>query len=69
MDRLGQTVRGTQTVQDVRRTVHLEGDHTVVHGRETGGNRLVRPWVRGDDMSSDDDIGVWRLMELSFDVA
>jgi hypothetical protein len=41
----------------------------VVHGGETGGNRLVIPWVRGNDRISDDDIGAWRLMELLFSVA
>jgi hypothetical protein len=34
----------------------------VVHGGETGGSRLVRLLVRGDDRISDDDIGSWRLM-------
>jgi hypothetical protein len=47
----------------------LEGEHTVVHGGETGGNRLVIPWVRGNDRISNDDIGAWRLMELLFSVA
>jgi hypothetical protein len=47
----------------------LHGEHTVVHGGETSGNRLVRPRVRGDDRISDDDIGAWRLMELLFFVA
>jgi hypothetical protein len=41
----------------------------VVHGRETGGNRLVRPLVRGNNRISDDGIGAWRLMELLFSVA
>jgi hypothetical protein len=38
----------------------------VVHDGETGGNRPVRPRVRGNDRISDDDIGAWRLMELLF---
>jgi hypothetical protein len=41
----------------------------VVHGGETGGNRLVIPWVRGNDRIGNDDIGAWRLMELLFSVA
>jgi hypothetical protein len=39
----------------------LEGEHTVVHRGETGGDRLVRPWVRGDDRFVDNDIAAWRL--------
>jgi hypothetical protein len=40
----------------------------MVHGGETGDNRLVIPWVRGNDKISDDDIGEWRLMRLLFSV-
>jgi hypothetical protein len=48
----------------------LEGEHTVVHGGEIGGDRLVRPWIRGNDRISKDDI--YRSVaadELSFSVA
>jgi hypothetical protein len=37
MDRLGRTVRGAHANSS------LAGEHTVVHGGETGGNKLVIP--------------------------
>jgi hypothetical protein len=40
----------------------------VVHGGETGGNRLVITWLRGNGRIRDDDIGAWRLMGLLFSV-
>jgi hypothetical protein len=45
-----------RTVQDGWRTVYLEGEHTVVHDGQTGGDRLVIPWADVDRIS-DDDIG------------
>jgi hypothetical protein len=47
----------------------LEGEHTVVHDRETDDNILVIQWSETGDWINDDDIGAWRLMELLFFVA
>jgi hypothetical protein len=49
MDGLSQIVREAHSGQFSMagwRTVHLEGEHTVVHGGEIGGNRLVRLWSK-----------------------
>lgn len=40
----------------------MEGEHSVVYGGETSGDRLVRLWVKGDDRINDDDVGAWWLM-------
>jgi hypothetical protein len=43
MDRAKQFAGTMRTVQDGWWTVCLEGEHTVVHGGETGGDMLVIP--------------------------
>lgn len=34
----------------------MEDEHTMVHGGENNGNKLVRWWVKSDNMTGNNDI-------------
>jgi hypothetical protein len=45
-------------VQDGCGRFTLEGEHTVEYDGETNGYKLAIPWVRDNDISTYNDIGV-----------